>query len=47
MDLLVHFLCMPKENEPKEKAPVAFGPSDFLALLEAVRNLQTRFAQTV
>jgi len=38
---------LPKANEPKEKAPVAFGPSDFFALLKAAGNFQTRFAQTV
>ena len=25
-NLDVHFLCMPKENEPKERAPVPLGP---------------------
>jgi hypothetical protein len=44
---VVHFLCLPKENEPKEKAPVSLGPADCPALLEAVWILQTRFAQTV
>jgi len=27
--------------------PVAFGPSDFFALLKAAGNFQTRFTQTV
>ncbi|HDO29621.1 MAG TPA: hypothetical protein ENG79_01000 [Desulfobacteraceae bacterium] len=44
---LVHFLCLPKENEPKEKAPVSLGPADCPVLLEAVVILQTRYAQTV
>jgi len=44
--MYIHFLCLPKENEPKEKAPVAFVPSDYLALLEHAGNFQTRFAQT-
>jgi hypothetical protein len=47
IDIIVHFLCLPKENEPKERAPVPLGPADCLALLEAAGNLQTRFAQTV
>jgi len=38
---------LPKENEPKEKAPVPLGPSDYPVLLEAVGILKTRFAQTV
>jgi hypothetical protein len=38
---------LPKENEPKESAPVVFGPPDFFALLTAAGNFQTRFAQTV
>ncbi|MFZ5799402.1 MAG: hypothetical protein ACOY3O_13425, partial [Thermodesulfobacteriota bacterium] len=42
----VHFLCLPKENEPKERAPVGPGPADCLALLKAAWILQTRFAQT-
>jgi hypothetical protein len=42
-----HFLCLPKENEPKEKAPVAIGPSDCPVLLETVKILKTRFAQTI
>jgi len=33
---------LPKENEAKEKAPVAFGPSDFIVLLKAAGILQTR-----
>ncbi len=40
---LVHFLCLPKENEPKEKAPVSLGPADFLALLKTAGSLKTRF----
>ena len=44
---IVHFLCLPKENEPKEKAPVSFGPSDSVVLLKAAGILKTRFAQTV
>jgi len=38
---------LPKENEPKEKAPVPLGPSGCPSLLEAAGILQTRFAQTV
>jgi len=30
-----------------EKAPVSFGPSDFLALLKAAGILKARFARTV
>jgi hypothetical protein len=44
---LVHFLCLPKENEPKEKAPVSLGPSDSPILLEAAGILKTRLAQTI
>jgi hypothetical protein len=42
---IVPFLCLPKEKEPKERAPVPLGPSDSLALLDAAGILQTRFAQ--
>jgi len=42
-----HFLCLPKENEPKEKAPVELGLSDCPVLLETVGILKTRFTQTV
>jgi hypothetical protein len=51
--LFVHFLCWTlcpfgcKENEPKEKAPVSLGPSDYLVLLKSAGSLKTRFAQTV
>ena len=45
-DRYIHFLCLPKENEPKERAPVVFGPSDCLVLLDHAGNFQTRFAQT-
>jgi len=40
--LIVHFLCLPKENEPKEKAPVPFGPLDSVVLLKAAGILKTR-----
>jgi len=46
-DLFVHFFARPKKNEPKKTTPVAFGPSDFFALLKTAGNFQTRFAQTV
>jgi hypothetical protein len=45
--MFVPFLCLPKEKEPKERAPVAFGPADCPPLLEEAGILQTRFAQTV
>jgi hypothetical protein len=39
---------LPKENEPKERAPVSLGPTDFPVLLEAAGSLKTRrYAQTV
>ena len=46
LDLSVHFFARPKKRT-KKKTPVAFGPSDFFALLKAAGNFQTRFAQTV
>jgi hypothetical protein len=38
---------MPKENEPKERASVSLGPTDYPVLLEAAESLKTCFAQTV
>ena len=45
-DLFVHFFSRPKKRT-KKRTPVAFGPSDCLALLKAAGIFQTRFAQTV
>jgi len=33
-ELFVHFLFLPKENEPKEKAPVPFDPAGNLCSSE-------------
>jgi hypothetical protein len=38
---------MPKENEPKERAPASLGPSGTLRALKSAGSLKTRFAQTV
>lgn len=45
--VLIHFLCLHKENESKEMHPVALGPPDFLALLKGAEILKTRLARTV
>jgi hypothetical protein len=43
----VHFLCVPKENEPKERAPVTLGPAGTLRSIKSAGSLKTRCAQTV
>jgi hypothetical protein len=45
--IFVHFLCMPKENEPKEMAPVTLGPAGTLRAVQSAWSLKTRCAQTV
>jgi hypothetical protein len=42
-----HFLCLPKENEPKERAPVTLGPAGTLRAVQFAGSLKTRYAQTV
>jgi hypothetical protein len=44
--MIVHFLYLSKENEPKETTAshLAYG---YPALLESAGSLKTRFAQTV
>ena len=43
----VPFLCLPKETEPKERAPPAKLACGFSALLGVERACGTRFAHTV
>jgi hypothetical protein len=42
-DIFVHFFARPKKRTRK-RAPVAFGPSDFFALLKAAGKFKIRFA---
>jgi len=43
--IIVHFLYLPKENEPKEMAPVSFDPLGNLrfSVLPKICNLKSRF----
>jgi hypothetical protein len=43
----VHFLCSPKENEPKERAPRHSVLWNFLWFSKGPALEETRFAQTV
>ena len=43
----VHFLCSPKENEPKERAPCHSVLRTFLCFSKGLELEETRFAQTV
>jgi hypothetical protein len=44
---VVHFLCSPKENEPKERAPCHSVLRTFLCFSKGPALEKTRFAQTV
>ena len=41
------FSLMPKENEPKERAPASLGPSGTLRAVKSAGSLKTRVAQIV
>ena len=45
--LIVHFLCSPKENEPKERAPRHSVLRTSLCFSKGPALEETRFAQTV